>query len=175
MSVYFVQALEQCPAHGRNSVRIGPKSGPRKRTSDLRVSFSHSWAAPCDCPVTPVPPPLPLKHLYSVPTPKSMGLNLSKLGDSGGQGSLACCRPWGRRVHKLATEQQYVHCRENVPKKQGRWSLKQTHRRSGGLCVGCALPQQEQHPGLPRLRGGFLGVTAPSPEAPLFCLLANLL
>ena len=79
MSVYFVQALEQCPAHGRNSVRIGPKSGPRKGMSDLRVSFSHSWAAPCDFPVTPVPPPLPLKHLYSVPTPKSMGLNLSKL------------------------------------------------------------------------------------------------
>ena len=30
------------------------------------------------------------------------------LGDSGGQGSLACCRPWGsQRVrHDLATEQQ---------------------------------------------------------------------
>ena len=31
-------------------------------------------------------------------------------GDSGGQGSLACCRLWGRRVgHDLATEQQ---CRD---------------------------------------------------------------
>ena len=28
-------------------------------------------------------------------------------GDSEGQGSLACCSPWGRRVrHDLATEQQ---------------------------------------------------------------------
>ena len=32
-------------------------------------------------------------------------------GDSGGQGSLACCSPWGRRVRRdLATEQliQYL-------------------------------------------------------------------
>ena len=29
------------------------------------------------------------------------------LGDSEGQGSLACCSPWGRRVrHDLATEKQ---------------------------------------------------------------------
>ena len=29
------------------------------------------------------------------------------LGDSEGQGSLACCRPWGRRVRQdQATEQQ---------------------------------------------------------------------
>ena len=38
----------------------------------------------------------------------SMDMSLSKLrlvGD--GQGSLACCSPWGRRVeHDLATEQQ---------------------------------------------------------------------
>ena len=28
-------------------------------------------------------------------------------GDSEGQGTLACCSPWGRRVgHNLATEQQ---------------------------------------------------------------------
>ena len=25
----------------------------------------------------------------------SMGMNLSKLWESGGQGSLACCSPWG--------------------------------------------------------------------------------
>ena len=31
------------------------------------------------------------------------------LGDSEGQGSLACCNKWGRRVgHDLATEQQIV-------------------------------------------------------------------
>ena len=30
-------------------------------------------------------------------------------GDSEGQGSLACCSPWGRKVrHDLATEQQDV-------------------------------------------------------------------
>ena len=29
------------------------------------------------------------------------------LGDGGGQGSLVCCSPWGRRVgHDLATEQE---------------------------------------------------------------------
>ena len=29
------------------------------------------------------------------------------LGDSEGQGSLVCCRPWGRRAgHNLVTEQQ---------------------------------------------------------------------
>jgi len=32
------------------------------------------------------------------------------LGDGEGQGSLACCRPWGHRVrHNLATEQQQKH------------------------------------------------------------------
>ena len=36
-------------------------------------------AAPCDHPATPVPSPLPLKHLYSMSTPKSTDLNLSKL------------------------------------------------------------------------------------------------
>ena len=30
------------------------------------------------------------------------------LGDSEGQGSLACCSPWGRRVrHSLETEQEH--------------------------------------------------------------------
>ena len=34
----------------------------------------------------------------------SMDMNLSKLGDSEGQGSLACCSPWGHRVrHNLTT------------------------------------------------------------------------
>ena len=39
---------------------------------------------------------------------ESMDINLGKLGEGEGQGSLACCSPWGlRRVgHKLATEQQ---------------------------------------------------------------------
>ena len=27
----------------------------------------------------------------------SVGMTLSKLGDSEGQGSLACCSPWGRK------------------------------------------------------------------------------
>ena len=38
----------------------------------------------------------------------SMDINLGKLGDGEGQGSLACCSPWGlgRVGHKLATEQQ---------------------------------------------------------------------
>ena len=32
------------------------------------------------------------------------------VGDSEGQGSLACCSPWGHRVrHNLATEQQQQH------------------------------------------------------------------
>ena len=32
------------------------------------------------------------------------------LGDSGGQGSLACCRSWGHRVrHDLVTEQQRTY------------------------------------------------------------------
>ena len=37
-----------------------------------------------------------------------MDMNLSQVpGDSEGQGSLACCSPWGHRVgHDLATEQQ---------------------------------------------------------------------
>ena len=36
------------------------------------------------------------------------------LGDSGGQGSWACCSPWGRRVgHDLATEQQQQSIRKN--------------------------------------------------------------
>ena len=36
----------------------------------------------------------------------SMDVNLSKLGNSGGQRSLACCSPWGRRVkHDLVIEQ----------------------------------------------------------------------
>ena len=34
----------------------------------------------------------------------SMAMNLSKLEDSGGQGSLVCCSPWGCRItHDLAT------------------------------------------------------------------------
>ena len=38
---------------------------------------------------------------------KSMDMNFSKLGDSEGQGSLACCSPWDCRVgHDTATEQQ---------------------------------------------------------------------
>ena len=37
----------------------------------------------------------------------SMHMNLSTLGDSGGQGSLVCCSPWGLKVqHDLMTEQQ---------------------------------------------------------------------
>ena len=37
----------------------------------------------------------------------SMDMNLSKLGDSEGQGSLACCSPRDHRVgHDLTTEQQ---------------------------------------------------------------------
>ena len=36
-----------------------------------------------------------------------MDMNFSKLGDSEGQGSLACCSPWDCRVgHDTATEQQ---------------------------------------------------------------------
>ena len=36
----------------------------------------------------------------------SMDVNLRKLQDSEGQGSLACCSPWGHRVrHDLAIEQ----------------------------------------------------------------------
>ena len=37
----------------------------------------------------------------------SMNMSLSKLGVGDGQGGLACCSPWGRRVgHDRATEQQ---------------------------------------------------------------------
>ena len=37
----------------------------------------------------------------------SMDMNLGKLRDSEGQGSLGCCRAWGHRVgHDLVTEQQ---------------------------------------------------------------------
>ena len=37
----------------------------------------------------------------------SVDMNLSKLSDSGGQGSLACCSPWLQRVrHDLVTEPQ---------------------------------------------------------------------
>ena len=36
----------------------------------------------------------------------SMDMNLNKLRDSEGQGSLMCCSPWGHRIgHDLATEQ----------------------------------------------------------------------
>ena len=31
----------------------------------------------------------------------SMDMNLGKLGDSEGQGSLACCSPWGREESDL--------------------------------------------------------------------------
>ena len=34
----------------------------------------------------------------------SLDMNLSKLGDSGGQRSLACCNPWGHK--ELDTTQQ---------------------------------------------------------------------
>ena len=42
--------------------------------------------------------------------PNSMGMNLSKLGDSEEwEESLACCSPCGRRVRRnLATEQQQI-------------------------------------------------------------------
>ena len=43
------------------------------------------------------------------------------LGDSEGQGNLACCSPWGHRVgHDLATEQQahsYTHIRPTIKDK----------------------------------------------------------
>ena len=46
----------------------------------------------------------------------SMNMNLSKpLGDSGGQGSLAWCSPWGCRVrYDLVTEQQQNHLKINL-------------------------------------------------------------
>ena len=38
-------------------------------------------------------------------------------GDSEGQGSLACCSPWGRRVRNdLATEQQQQSCLKHFTK-----------------------------------------------------------
>ena len=39
----------------------------------------------------------------------SVDVNLSKLGDDEGQGSLACCSPWRFKGHGLATEQQWKH------------------------------------------------------------------
>ena len=41
------------------------------------------------------------------------------LGDSEGQGSLACCSPWGHRVgHNLVTEQQIdTPCNPDEPRK----------------------------------------------------------
>ena len=37
----------------------------------------------------------------------AVNINLSKLWDSEGQGGLACCSPWGRRVrHYWVTERQ---------------------------------------------------------------------
>ena len=39
----------------------------------------------------------------------SMDMSLSKLGDSEGQGRLACCSPWGHRVrHDLLIEEQQL-------------------------------------------------------------------
>ena len=39
----------------------------------------------------------------------SMGISLSKLRDSEGQGSLVCCSPWGHRVgHDFVTEKQQI-------------------------------------------------------------------
>ena len=48
---------------------------------------------------------LRIRWLDSITDP--MDMNLSKLDDTEGQGSLTCCSPWGCRVrHKLVTEQQ---------------------------------------------------------------------
>ena len=45
----------------------------------------------------------------------SMDLNLSKLGDSGGQRSLAYCSPWGyKELDNLATEQQQQYVKEII-------------------------------------------------------------
>ena len=49
----------------------------------------------------------------------SMDMNLSKLwGNSEGQGSLACCSPWGHRVgHDLEMEQQQQYLTEKAAEK----------------------------------------------------------
>ena len=43
----------------------------------------------------------------------SMDMSLSTLGDSEGQGSLACCSPWGHK--ELDTTEQLITTRENIP------------------------------------------------------------
>ena len=59
----------------------------------------------------------------------SMDMSLSKLRDGEGQGSLECCRPWGRRVgHDLATEQQ--GCTDNRDLPTGRWGDNQKYSRT---------------------------------------------
>ena len=42
------------------------------------------------------------------------------LRDSKGQGSLACCSPWGCKVrHNLVTEQPFIKGRNNIPANNG--------------------------------------------------------
>ena len=49
----------------------------------------------------------------------SMDMNLSKLGGSEGQGSLACYSLWGCRVrHNLVTEQQQTNTPYNLDEPQ---------------------------------------------------------
>ena len=51
-------------------------------------------------------------------------MNLSKLGDGEGQGSLACCGPWGHKESDdLAAEQQQQQCRRLF----GPWTWRITH------------------------------------------------
>ena len=57
----------------------------------------------------------------------SMDVNLSKLWDNEGQGSLVCHSPWGSQKagHNLATEQQAV-MRRTLDKSQSRDVLQNT-------------------------------------------------
>ena len=70
----------------------------------------------------------------------SMDMSLSTLGDSEGQGSLACCSPWGRK--ELDTTEQLTTTRKNIPLVEDVLVAKAVHVLRRGLQELSGLPVQ---------------------------------
>ena len=84
----------------------------------------------------------------------SMDMNLSKLwGDSEGQGSLACCSPWGYK--ELDTTQQLNNKNNNKRTKIKLWRAASLSGGSGKEFIALPFPAPRDHPRrLPRWLSG---------------------
>ena len=71
----------------------------------------------------------------------SMDMSLSTLGDSEGQGGLACCSPWGRK--EVDMTEQLITTRKNIPLVEDVLAAKAVHEQrrgpTGTLWTSCSI------------------------------------